>query len=122
MLSTRLTDSRVELVQGSIVIEAPQTEENSGAVTVVYKDIAIWLHDKGIYRFDTEPAQLRVFEGEAMVSAGGQKMLVKKGKMLQLDGTLLVQKFDPDLTDALDRWSRRDRKSTRLNSSHQLIS
>ena len=107
MLSTRLTDCRVELLQGSMVIEAPETENDSGAVTVVYKDATIWLHEKGVYRLDTEPAQLRVFQGEAMVSAGGQKVVVKKGKVLLLDGTMIVQKFDTAQTDALDRWSRR---------------
>jgi hypothetical protein len=107
MLSTSLADARMELLEGSIVIEAPESGKESGAVTVVYKDTSVWLADKGIYRFDTEPAQLQVFEGEAMVSAGGKKLIVKKGKLLPLDSTLLVQKFDTNLTDALDRWSMR---------------
>ncbi len=107
MLSTRLTDCRVELLQGSMVIEAPETDQDSSAVTVVYKDTTIWLPEKGVYRFDTEPAQLRVFGGEAVVSARGQKVVVKKGKLLLLDGTMIAEKFDTAQTDALDRWSRR---------------
>lgn len=107
MLSTKLTDCRLELLGGSMVIEAPETDDSSGAVTVVYKDHTIWLPEKGVYRFDAEPAQLRVFQGEAMVSAAGQKVVVKKGKLVLLDGTMIVQKFDTAQTDALDRWSRR---------------
>jgi len=106
MLSTRLTDSRVEFLGGSVLVEATQTEKGS-AVTVFYKDTMLSLVKSGIYRLDSEPGQFRVFEGEAMAEVGSQKALVKKGKLLALDGTLLVQRFNPELTDAFDRWSHR---------------
>src|SRR5205085_10984235 len=61
----------------------------------------------GLYRFDSEPAQLRVYNGEAGVQAAGNLIVVKEGKMLSLDGGLAVEKFDNKSGDALYRWSRR---------------
>jgi hypothetical protein len=59
-----------------------------------------------VYRVDTSPAALRVLDGEAFVQFGGRQIRVGKGKMLALDGSWTVVKFDPGQTDALDRWSR----------------
>jgi hypothetical protein len=106
MLSTALTDCRFEFLGGSVVVEAPETEKGS-AVTAVYRDHTIWIAESGIYRLDSEPAQLRVFDGEAIVTLGEQKITVRKGRLLALDGSLRAEKFDPDQTDPLDRWSKR---------------
>ena len=34
-------------------------------------DYAVRILKKGLYRFDSEPAQLRVYDGEAQVESGG---------------------------------------------------
>lgn len=106
MLSTRLTDSRLELLSGTMLIEAAELDKDS-AVTVLYKDAIVSLVKNGLYRFETEPAQLRVFQGEALVEASGQRVMVKKGRLLPFDGSMVAQKFDRELTDSLDRWSGR---------------
>ena len=56
---------------------------------------------------DSNPAALRVSEGEALVLAGDRQIVVKKGSMLPFDGTWATRKFDANDTDALDRWSGR---------------
>jgi len=57
---------------------------------------------------DAEPARLKVVEGSADVQVAGQSLTVKSGKMLSLGGTVaVVEKFDAESTDSLDRWSRR---------------
>lgn len=107
MLTNRLIDTRLEFLSGSAVIEANEIGKDN-AVTVVFKDAAIHLVKKGLYRLDSNPAGLRVFDGEASVeTAGNPSVVVHEGRKLALDGQLAVVKFDRNSTDALDRWSRR---------------
>lgn len=108
MISNRLIDTRIELLSGSAIIEADEVAKDT-ALTIVCKDATITLAKVGLYRFDTEPAQLKVFaKGPAEVSVGGQKYSVSSGKLITLGGTLaVVEKFNADTTDSLDHWSRR---------------
>ena len=106
MLSTRLTDSRLEFLSGAMVIEAGQLAKDQ-AVTVLHKDVTVSLAKSGLYRFDSEPPALRVFEGAAVVETAGSKVEVTKGKMLPFDGSVAAVKFDREQTDALDNWSGR---------------
>jgi hypothetical protein len=108
MISNRLIDTRIELLSGSAVIEADDIAKDT-ALTVVYKDATITLSKVGLYRFDTEPAQMKVFaKGPAEVAVGGQTYSVSQGKMITLGGTLaVVEKFNAEMTDSLDHWSRR---------------
>ena len=62
----------------------------------------------GIYRFDASPAQIKVFKGDAEVDIAGQTKLVSTAHMLSLASeTASMEKFDPEDTDSLDRWSHR---------------
>src|ERR1051326_8983639 len=106
MITNRLVDTRVELLTGSAVIEAVQTAKDTN-VTVVVKSASASVVKAGIYRFDVEPAQIKVHHGEAAAEIDGQSILVGAGRMLLLDGaTASVQKFNNEDTDALDHWSR----------------
>ena len=106
MISNRLVDTRVELQRGSAVVETVQTAKDN-SVTVVVNNGAASLAKAGIYRFDTAPARLQVFHGEAMVEINGQTVPVSSGRMLMLDGSsTAVQKFNSEDTDALDHWSK----------------
>ena len=109
MVSNKLSDSRIELLSGSAVVEADSSAESQGEeiVTILYKGAATHIRKGGIYRFDTEPAQLRVYSGEAEVVAAGNSLILKSAKMISLDSPLAVEKFDAKDTDALSRWSRR---------------
>jgi hypothetical protein len=106
MLSTRLTDSRAEFLSGTILIEAADLQKEN-AVTIFYGDATVQLLKDGLYRFESDPPQLRVYDGKAMVTASDQQVEVKKGKLIGFDGSMVVQKFDTDQTDAFDRWSGR---------------
>jgi hypothetical protein len=61
----------------------------------------------GLYRFDTQPAQLKVFKGTADVEMNGQTISVPAGKMVTLGAVASVEKFSVTDTDSLDHWSRR---------------
>jgi len=106
MISNRLIDTRVEIQAGSAVVEVDQTKPDC-AVSIVLKDAVVTLSKAGVYRFDSEPARLKVFNGLASVEIGGQSVMVATGKMLALSGTVAsAEKFDVTQTDALDNWSQ----------------
>jgi len=105
MITNRLIDTRLEFLSGSAVIEADDVGKDN-SVTVVSGDSAVHVLKKGIYRFDSGPADLRVYDGEAEVTAGDKHVVVKEGHLIALD-TLAEQKFDKNITDALNRWSER---------------
>jgi hypothetical protein len=107
MISTRLIDTRLELLSGSAVIEADEIGKETH-VTVVAKNATISLEKVGLYRFDIQPARLKVFKGSADVQTGSDTVQVPAGKMLELGSALAsAEKFSVEETDSLDHWSRR---------------
>jgi len=107
MISNRLIDTRVELQRGSAVVEVDAILKDNN-VTVLCKDATVTFAKAGIYRFDSEPARLRVFKGEAGVAMGDRTVQVSAGKMLAMSGEMAsAQRFDAEDTDSLDNWSQR---------------
>jgi hypothetical protein len=108
MLSTRLTDTRVEVLSGSAMLESNEIPKDN-AIELIYKKDSIRLEKQGLYRLDTEPARFQVFEGEAMVTDPSGQLTLKSGKQTDLAGVLMAENFDrkPDDQDALYRWSDR---------------
>ena len=105
MITNRLIDTRLDFLKGAALVEAEDIPKDN-SVTVVYKDATVHPLKKGLYRFDSSPAELRVFAGEAEVTADDKTVEVKEGHLVALD-TLAVSRFDKDATDALNRWSER---------------
>jgi hypothetical protein len=105
MVTNRLIDTRLEFLTGAAVVEAEDIAKDN-SVTVVYRDATVHPTKKGIYRFDADSSELRVYDGLAEVTAGGQTVEVREGHLIALD-TLAVRKFDKTVTDALNRWSER---------------
>jgi hypothetical protein len=105
MISNRLSDTRVELLQGEALVECAEILKDN-AVTVVYKDSAVSLAKKGLYNFTTAPAELRVFKGEALVRTPSGDMTARKGKQVPLDGVLVASKFNTKQADGLFDWSQ----------------
>lgn len=107
LITNRLIDTRLELLTGSAVVDAAEIAKDTN-LTVVCKDAVIVLGKAGHYRFDAEPARIKVFAGVASVQLGSQRIEVASGKMLGLTGELAsVEKFDKNDTDSLDNWARR---------------
>jgi hypothetical protein len=105
MITNRLIDTRLEFLSGDAIVEAEDIGKDN-SVTVVYRDATVHPLKKGLYRFDSGPGELRVYDGVAEVTAGDQTVEVKEGHLIALD-TLAVHKFDKTVTDALNRWSER---------------
>src|SRR5579872_6751016 len=81
MVTNRLIDTRVEFVSGSILVEADDLPKDNG-VTIVYKDYSIKLEQKGVYRFDSEPAAMRVYDGGVIAELNGKAEEIKQGRLL----------------------------------------
>jgi len=107
LLANRLIDTRAEIQAGSAVLEVDQTKPDFN-VAIALKDGVVTLSKVGVYRFDAEPARLKVFHGTATVEIGGQSVTVGTGRMLALSGGLAsTERFDVADADALDNWSAR---------------
>src|SRR6185503_19245648 len=57
MISTRLSDTRLEIVSGAALIEVAEMLKDN-AVTVIYKDATVELRKSGLFRFDAESDML----------------------------------------------------------------
>jgi len=106
MLSNGLTDTRVEVLNGSAIVECDQLPKDN-SITLVYKDASIALLKHGLYRVDTEPARLQVYDGEATVTGESGPLTLKAGKQTDLGGALQAQNFDKNAGDELYRWADR---------------
>jgi hypothetical protein len=106
MISNRLTDSRFEFISGSAVIEVVDRLKDN-QVTVTFREWTVAFRKNGLYRFDSEPAQLLVYSGEALVVAAGQTLAVKEGRCLPYGPSLAAAKFDREAGDSLFRWAQR---------------
>src|SRR5579872_4417306 len=108
MVENKLSDSRVEFLSGSVVIEGSrELAQKDNAVNIDYKGTSALLRKSGIYRFDSEPAQMRVYSGEVELKTASNVLVVKSGKEVSLNGMVAVEKFDAKNSDSLDRWSQR---------------
>jgi hypothetical protein len=108
MITNRLIDTRLDLLTGSAVVEAAELAKDTG-LTIICKEASITLRKTGVYRFDANPAAIRVIAGEAAVVLGGKTIEVGSGKMLAFEGETagLTAKFDKEASDPLNNWSRR---------------
>jgi len=105
LINAELTDTRVELIAGAAIVEAADTiKENK--TTILLQDAAIVLKKEGIYRFQADPAAVRVWTGEAAAIQAGKTVAVKSGRELAL-ASMTAVKVDPEQTDELYRWAKR---------------
>lgn len=111
MVSNNLADTRIEFVAGAAIIEPGgrlNGKENwASSVSIAYRETIVHLRKNGIYRFDAEPAQLRVYAGEATVDRGAGTQVVGAGESIALAIPGPVQGFDVKAIDSLGLWSKR---------------
>ena len=107
MLSNSLADTRLSVVSGSALIEVGELlPNNSISFDVAGARVALTHH--GLFRIDADPARLRVYEGQARVTANDNQAVVRKGHEVALGSpTLALSNFDSKDTDAFYRWSAR---------------
>jgi hypothetical protein len=121
MVSTNLADTRIEFVCGAVIV-APgrrlNTKQNwASSVSIAYQETIIHLRKNGIYRFDSNPAQLRVYDGEASVTRGEAIQMAGPGEMIVLANPGPPEEFDVKAVDALSLWSRR--RAAYISRAHE---
>jgi hypothetical protein len=106
MISNKLSDTQIAFEKGSAIVDFVEVAKDN-SVKISYQDYEVSFLKKGIYRFDSEPAELKVYSGEAVVTHGGTAVHLKDGRSLPFTPALVSEKFDPKTGDALYRWAKR---------------
>jgi hypothetical protein len=113
MLDNRLISTRVEIVSGNAIVESddPQMSIKNTPVTLIYKDYEIHLLKHGLVEISSDPAQMKVYNGEAQVAAGDSRVTVGEGHLMPFSAALAAEKFNDKVGDDLYLWAR-DRSQT----------
>lgn len=106
MVSPGLTDTRVQLLSGRAMVESTALSKESN-LRIASNGSATQIKKDGVYEFDSDNANVKVFDGKADVYQDDNKIELKKGKEAQLTSTpLKAEKFDrKESEDDLYRWS-----------------
>jgi len=108
MISSSLIDTQVELSRGKAMVEVDQIYPQND-IRVQGDGLTARLLKTGLYDFELDNQQFRVFDGKGEVTNGGKTTTVKGGHelTLQTDLALKSQKFDRNAAqdDDLYRWS-----------------
>jgi hypothetical protein len=105
MLSNKLSDTRVELLSGSAIVESNDVRKDT-SVTLIYKKWQVRVPQESVYRIDASPAQLKAYKGEAEVSTDGEKPVkVKEGDVLPLAAVLLTDRAIAAEGDSFKSWA-----------------
>jgi FecR-like protein len=106
LLSDKLADARVELLKGSAIVESTGARAGT-SVHLIFKQWRAEIPNKGVYRIDSDPAQLRVYQGEAQVSAENSQeaVPVKEGEVLPFGAVLVAEQSRNNGSDAFKSWA-----------------
>jgi hypothetical protein len=107
MVSPDLAKTTVELGKGRAFVEVLQIR-NENDIRVNQNGANTKLLKKGLYEFDADHAQVRVFKGEADLFAGNQKVKVTEDREVALNagGKPKPQHFDAKASeDEFYRWN-----------------
>src|SRR5229473_3489498 len=94
MVSPNLTNTQFSVEKGEVIVEIAEIHPENNLLG--NEDGAtILLQKTGLYVFDADHAQFRVFDGQAMVQTENEQVKVKGGHEVNLKVTMLkTQKFD----------------------------
>ena len=115
MISNRLADARVRFLDGSATVDAMDGSPST-AVTIVYSDYTVRIGGQGRYRFNANPAELKVDAGEAKVLMDGKSVAVRAGSAVPFSADLTARKFDRNAGDDLDDWTKSRNDSVARNN------
>jgi hypothetical protein len=105
MISSDLTDTRIQLLNGSVILDSGNAASNA-SVTLLACEARIRTDKPTRLRVDNDPPQLRVEKGEAIVERDGRVTKVAADQLLGLTGAPVVRRMTDGNDDALDLWSQ----------------
>jgi hypothetical protein len=113
MLDNRLLSTRVEILSGTAIVESddPQMSIKDSPVSLIYKDYEIRLVKHGLVEIVSDPAEMRVYKGEAVVNiangtTANDRATVKEGRLLPFSAALVTEAFNDKVGDDLYIWAR----------------
>jgi hypothetical protein len=105
MVSNSLSDTRIELLRGSAIIEASHEAANPPD-TLIYKSWQVRFPVDSVVRIDSEPAQIRVLSGSANVSGeSAGNVTVHRGDVLPFASVLVAEPPTTPASDAFNIWA-----------------
>lgn len=108
MQSPELTNTRVDVLKGEAMVEADLMHKED-RIVVGEQGALTELDKKGVYAFNADTQNVRVYDGKATVNVGDQQVKLSKGRELALNQQLKAEKFDRDSAEAADplySWSK----------------
>ena len=113
MLDTRLVSTRLEVLSGTVIVESddPQMSIKDSPVALIYEDYVIRLVKHGLVEISSDPANMKVYKGEAVVDiasapSANDRLIVREGRVLSLSTSLIIEKFNDKVGDDLYVWAR----------------
>lgn len=106
MLSTIFSDTRVELLSGSAILEVTETSPGT-AVKLIYKTWHLTVPRQGTFRIDTAPPRIRPYKGEVKVGTEGvtEPLTVREGEVLPLAEVLVPEQSATFGNDDFKLWA-----------------
>lgn len=104
MISSVLSDVRVELLSGSVVIATGDMIKGS-KLTVLLKNASATAEPRGAYRFDADAPRVKALAGKISVEWDKRAILLTAGHLLLLDGVAQPARFARQNQDSLEVWS-----------------
>ena len=104
MISRQLSDTRVEILSGSVMVECDELLKGT-ALNLVANGATIQIEKHGLYRLDTDPPRFRVYDGMAEVQTGSTPLKLTRGREAGLNGALTAQKFNRKEGDPFYNWN-----------------
>ena len=106
MISNRLTDARLELLAGAAVVDISDLQKEN-FITVVAGGATLQFKRTGLFEIRADPAGVKVFDGRVEAIVNDRQQTLKRGDAATFGDAITVAKFDPEMGDALTRWSIR---------------
>ena len=111
MISSKLSDTRVELLRGVGILEAAAGDSNvtgkDTRTTLVLDKWEMRVPHEGVFRIDADPAQVKVYKGEIEVNAVGSadKVKVKENETMPLAAVLVSEAASGPEKDDFKSWA-----------------
>jgi hypothetical protein len=116
MVSDKLADTRLEFIGGAAILDSRNAAPGA-PVVIAFKEYQMKFARLGRFLFGSEPAQLRVDEGEADVLFKEKWVAVKAGQMLPFSPPLTARAAGRRDDTRLERWD--NGRSASLSADNQ---
>src|SRR5450755_3525908 len=97
---------RVGLLAGSAIVDSAEPGPGT-SVTLLFRNWSVHSSEQGVYRIDSDPPRLSVFQGKAKVSAGNKEdaQLVGPGMDVPFAPVLVPTRSARPPHDTLSQWA-----------------